>query len=437
MDLKYFDDFYNSYGPIQSDYSLQSNSFSRYHNTETADDLTPWDDNMMPRAFLSFKNKSISEQDAKKKKRETSATSLGKLPPKPSEKAKQTFQRKVKRIPMEKDKKDAETLTETTTSRKEVSKPCSRLHSRNRTLQRSSVNLGKQEAAKEEKVEVQIPLNEKEHVLDIKSTGTVQTAQSTNETYSEYFPHSQISFPISRTAISQRIHTTHSFFYFPKPKLIGLKKRESLSRNNSEHARNKSKEDLKEFLNEKSNLIMIRSFRDLHGKVDNSETENESILHQKLEVLKNKLKEKPFVNRSFKEKAFDSKVSGIKTELNEFNKKLTPYGRSNLEKRGKFFNEKGGKPKELEEDVIRNSLKLKLDILRKINRKSQSFVRPKEKDIKSRGSSLRSPEQSLDNRVISNTEVRDSKQTFKTAYLLPLVKDKSNYIKSGKFKGSI
>jgi len=444
MDLKYFDDFYNSYGPANPDYSIQNISSTRINNTEANDDLAPWDDNIMPKAYHSFKNYLVPANKAKKK-REASAGTLNKPPPKPSEKPKQSYQRKSIRCSTEGDK-EAETLTETPAILRENLKSSSRLHSRSRKLVRSSANLPKQETPKEEKDEVIFPSSEKEQFPEGKPP---ETATSTRETDSEYFSNSNLNFPMSR-GVSKRIHTTNSLFYFPKQRKMGLKKKESHSRNSSEHSRNPSKDDLKELLNDKTNLIVIRSFRDLHlinggngsGKVvTTTENDNESI-SQRLEALRNKLKEKPMVNRSFRDKTFDSKVDGVKTELNDFNKKITPFGRVNLDKRGKFFSDKViVKPKEVGEDVMQNSLKQKLEILKKINRKSQSFA--KSKDVKSRGSTIKSPEPSVDSRIVSHTDFCETymrkftevKQALRTPYLLPIVKDKSNYIKPVKIKG--
>ncbi len=141
-------------------------------------------------------------------------------------------------------------------------------------------------------------------------------------------------------------------------------------------------------------LIMIKSYRDFRP-LSLAESKK-TCVYRNLGSPRSKSRERITLERYATEvPSLNSALTGEKTKLNDFSKKFTPYGNFNLDKRGNFFKEKSIIVKQKEnttinsyDDALKNNLKLKLEILRKIGRKdnTQNTSKSRENSVKIRAS---------------------------------------------------
>lgn len=169
---------------------------------------------------------------------------------------------------------------------------------------------------------------------------------------------------------------------------LNIDKNRSFNMSRQRHRLNKSRDSTfnKNFFSQQNRMAHVESERDLSKLTDTfmvvksindrlprlRMTNNSISRTKKMSIeIKTEPDEQRVDRFSLKKKSLDiSTVSGMKTELNNFQKKLSIVGRINLEKRSKTP-EKGPRKIRYESESVdegKTSLKLKLNILRKINK---------------------------------------------------------------------
>jgi len=377
MDLEDLDEYLSFLMPSKRTQATQNETqFDRFH-TDGDNDITPWSDAEIPRNFLSLQKMSYAEQKPSSKQKESSEMYYSSCQPK-------IFQRPVhedfygkriiKRLVTEGEKDSTAGSSESTTLRSSASqnhrRVLSRQHSKIKSISGSKNPPSHSDKSGPIKIEQQQvpPTTEKE--ID----ESEQPLMSKEVSYETPFEMAS-SFGAIRGELNSHLQKIHQFYFPPSTKPLNQQIRKNLTRSKLSMDKSKNatgQDSSKDLHKNRKALILIKSYRDVRPM--SIAESKKTCVYKNLPTNRSKSKETLIVDRYATEiPTLNSALTGEKTRLNDFSQKFTPYGNFNLEKRGNFFKEKSViiKPKETDE-VLRNNLKLKLEILRKIGRKDNS-----------------------------------------------------------------
>jgi len=382
MDLEDLDEYLSFLMPSKRTQATQNETHIDRFHTDGENDITPWSDAEIPKNFLSLQKTSYADPKPTSKQKESSEMYYSSCQPK-------IFQRPIhedfygkriiKRLATEGEKDSTAGSSESTTLRSSASQNHRRVLSRQQSKIKS-ISGSKNPSSRSEKcgpikIEQQQsvpPTTEKE--LDEPE----QPLMSKDVSYETPFEMAS-SFGAIRGELNSHLQKIHQFYFPPATKPLNQQIRKSLTRSKLSMDKSKNatgQDSSKDLHKNRKALILIKSYRDVRPM--SIAESKKTCVYKNLPTNRSKSKETISVDRYATEiPTLNSALTGEKTRLNDFSQKFTPYGNFNLEKRGNFFKEKSIiiKPKEtadVYDEVLRNNLKLKLEILRKIGRKDNS-----------------------------------------------------------------
>jgi len=382
------DDYVSFLLPSKRTQATQNDTHPERFNTEVDHDITPWSDAEIPRNFLSLQKVSYTEPKVSSKQKEVSEMYYSSCQPKIFQRPgfQEFYGKKLQRLATE-GEKDSTISSESTNLRTSTShnqrRVLSRQQSKNKSVSSSINPPSRSEKCALIKIEQQAPQTTEKEIDE--------PLISKEISYETPFDMAN-SLGTARLELNSRLQKIHQF-YFPPAKPLGKQIRKSLTRSklSVDKSKNMMNQDSSKDLhrNQKA-LILIKSYRDFRP-LSIAESKK-TCVYKNLGSPRSKSREHIVLERYATEvPSLNSALTGEKTKLNDFSKKFTPYGNFNLEKRGNFFKEKSIIVKQKDntnsyDDALRNNLKLKLEILRKIGRKenTQNTSKSRENSVKIR-----------------------------------------------------